>query len=391
MSTPARQTHEVLFAELVATSTAMTSTRSRSAKVAALADLLSRLAPDEIEVAVSLLTGSPRQGKIGVGWRGAFKVDTPPAINASLTILDVHSIFDALAVTAGTGSGAKRTALLTDLFTRATEEEGEFIRRLLIGELRQGTLAGVMSEAVARASAQPVAAVRRAAMFAGDLPVAAHAALTGGADALSAFGLRPLQPVQPMLAASSPSVADAVALFEQSSVEWKLDGIRLQVHRLDDDVRLFTRNLNDVTEHRPDVVEMIRSLPARELVLDGEAVGAHVRFFDCLAVDGETLVDRSLLERLEALERVVGEWRVPGIVTTDADAAERFLEEAIAAGHEGVMVKDASSPYRGRPARRLVAEGQARAHARPRRARGRMGQRPADRMAVQHPPRRAKP
>ena len=309
MPTAARQTHGVLFADLVATSTAMTSTSSRSAKVAALAGFLSRLAPDEIEIAVSTLTGVPRQGKIGVGWRGAFSVEVNSAATPTLTILDVNSVFDSLAVTTGTGSAAKRTALLTDLFSRATHDEGEFLRRLLIGELRQGALAGVMTDAVARASGVPLAAVRRAAMFAGDLPTAALAALTGGADALSAFGLTPLQPVQPMLAASSPSVAEAVALFEQSSVEWKLDGIRLQVHRHGDDVRLFTRNLNDVTEQLPDVVEMIRSLPAQELVLDGEAVGGQVRFFDCLALDGESLVDRPLVERLGALERVAGPWR----------------------------------------------------------------------------------
>jgi DNA ligase-1 len=345
MTAPARQTHRVLFAELVATSTAMTSTSSRSAKVAALADLLGRLAPDEIIIAVSALTGVLRQGKIGVGWRSAFGVDVEPAAAPTLTIHDVDTALDALGATTGTGSGAARSALLTDLFSRATHDEGEFLRRLLVGELRQGALAGVMTDAVARASGVPLAAVRRAAMFAGDLPTAAVAALTEGAEALSAFGLTPLQPVQPMLAASSPSAAEAVALFEESSVEWKLDGIRLQVHRRGDDVRLFTRNLNDVTEHLPDVVETIRSLPARELILDGEAVGGQVRFFDCLALDGETLVDRPLVERLEALERVAGTCRVPGIITTDGEAAQRFLDEAIAAGHEGVMVKDASSHY----------------------------------------------
>jgi DNA ligase-1 len=345
MSTLARQTQPVLFAELVATSAAMTSTSKRSAKVAALADFLSRLAPEEIEIAVSTLTGSPRQGKIGIGWRSALKVDASPADAPSLSILDVHTIFDELAVTTGTGSGARRTALLTDLFSRATHDEGEFLRRLLVGELRQGALAGVMTDAVARASGLPLAAVRRAAMFAGDLPVAARAALTGGADALDAFGLQPLQPVQPMLAASSPSATEAVALFERSSVEWKLDGIRLQVHRAGEEVRCFTRNLNDVTEHMPGLVDVIRSLPATEFVLDGEAVGGEVRFFDCLALDGETMVDRPLLDRLAALERVAGPLRIPGIVTASGEEAERFLEHAVATGHEGVMVKDVSSPY----------------------------------------------
>jgi DNA ligase-1 len=335
----------VLFADLVATSTAMTSTSSRSAKVAALADLLTRLSPDEIVVAVSTLTGAPRQGKIGVGWRGAFAVDTTAATDPTLTILDVDAAIEALAATTGAGSAAARSALLVDLFSRATHDEGEFLRRLLVGELRQGALAGVMTDAVARAAGLPIAAVRRAAMFAGDLSTAAAAALTEGADGLAAFALQPLHPVQPMLAASSASVADAVALFEQSSVEWKLDGIRLQVHRSGDDVRLFTRNLNDVTEQLPALAEVVRSLPASEFILDGEAVAGEVRFFDCLSLNGENLVDRPLLERLGALEGVAARWRVPGILTTDADMAERFLEEAIAAGHEGVMVKDASSPY----------------------------------------------
>ena len=294
---------------------------------------------------MSTLTGAPRQGKIGVGWRGAFAVDSTAANDPTLTILDVDGAIDALGATTGAGSAAARSALLHDLFSRATPAEGEFLRRLLVGELRQGALAGVMTDAVARAAGLPIAAVRRAAMFAGDLPTAAAAALTEGADALAAFALRPLHPVQPMLAASSPSVADAVALFEHSSVEWKLDGIRLQVHRSGDDVRLFTRNLNDVTEQLPAVVALIRSLPATEVILDGEAIAGEVRFFDCLSVDGESLVDRPLLERLDALERVAGPWRVRGITTTDTDAAERFLEGAIAAGHEGVMVKDAASFY----------------------------------------------
>ena len=333
------------FADLVATSTTVTSTSSRSAKVAALADLLRHLAPDEIAIAVSILTGAPRQGKIGVGWRGAFGIDVPHATAPSLTILDVDAAIGRLASTTGTGSGAARTALLTDLFGRATAEEAEFLRRLLVGELRQGALAGVMADAVAKASGTTIAAVRRAAMFAGDLATAAVAALTGGGGALDAFELRALHPVQPMLAASSPSATDAVGLFERSSVEWKLDGIRLQVHRSGNEVRCFTRNLNDVTAELPGLVSLAVALPADSFVLDGEAVAGDVRFFDCLALDGASLVDRPLLDRLDVLERVAAPWRVPGTVTNDAAEAEAFLEQAIASGHEGVMVKDASSTY----------------------------------------------
>jgi DNA ligase-1 len=335
----------VRFADLVATSADVTATRSRSAKIAALADLLSRLDPDEIVVAVSDLTGKARQGKIGVGWRGAFAIDVEPAATPSLTIVEVDRIFDELAGTSGAGSGAARKRLLHELFGRATADERDFIRRLLVGELRQGALAGVMGEAVARAAGLSVTDVRRAAMFAGDLSVAAHAALTGGVAALAEFDLRPLSPVLPMLAASSPSVADAVGLFELSSVEWKLDGIRLQVHRDGDTVRLFTRNLNDVTEQLPAFVDAMRALPAERVILDGEAISGQVRFFDCLHVDGDHLVDRPLLERLALLDRVAGPWRIPGIVTSDASEAECVLEDALREGHEGVMVKDASSTY----------------------------------------------
>ena len=334
-----------LFADLVATSKTVTSTSSRSAKVAALAGLLARLQPEEIAIAVSILTGAPRQGKVGVGWRGAFAVDATYAASPTLTILDVDAALETIAHTSGTGSSATRTSVLRELFGRAAPDEADFLRRLLVGELRQGALAGVMADAVAKASNTPLAAVRRAAMFAGDLATAALAALTGGAPALEAITLQPLHPVQPMLAASSHSVSDAIALFDLSSVEWKIDGIRLQVHRAGGDVRCFTRNLNDVTDQVGGLVAELRALPSDSFVLDGEAVAGTVHFFDCLAVDGESLVDRTLLERLDALEWVASRWRVPGIVTRNGDEAEAFLEDALTTGHEGVMVKDASSPY----------------------------------------------
>src|SRR5207248_3874377 len=122
-----------------------------------------------------------------------------------------------------------------------------------------------------------------------------------------------------------------------------LDGIRVQAHRAGGEVRLFTRKLNDVTDQLGVAAARVRSLPADALVLDGESVAGELRFFDCLHVDGEHLVDRPLVERLEVLERVAGEWRVPGIITTDPDESERFLHDAMAARHEGGMVKDAAS------------------------------------------------
>ena len=255
------------------------------------------------------------------------------------------------------------------MFGRATAEEADFLRRMFTGELRQGALAGVMAEAVAQAADVPAATVRRAAMLGGDLNQAAVVALTEGMTGLERISLRPLQPVLPMLAATSASVAEAIEACGLSSVEWKLDGIRLQLHRVLDEVRIYTRNLNDVTERVPGLVALARSLPADAVVLDGEAVGLGdderpelfqdtmsrfdlesgstltIRFFDCLHLDGDDLVDRPLVERHEALGRVAGPWRIPGIITDDPVAAEAFLAESLASGHEGVMVKDIRSPY----------------------------------------------
>jgi DNA ligase-1 len=359
----------VLFAELVATSTAVTSTSARSAKIDSLAKLLARLDHDEVAIAVAMLTGVPRQGRIGIGWRTVVNVDVAPSETPSLTLLDIDNLIDRLAAATGPGSGAARNALLVDVLERSTEDEIAFLRRLFTGELRQGALAGVMAEAVARAAGVPAPAVRRAAMLGGDLNTAAVVALTEGMDGLTAIGLQPLQPVLPMLAATSASATEAIEACGMSSVEWKLDGVRLQLHRAGDEVRVYTRNLNDVTERVPGMVALARSLPAEMVVLDGEAVGLGdderpelfqdtmsrfdvdagstltIRFFDCLHLDGVDLIDCPLLERLEALGRVAGPWRIPGIITDDPAAAEAFLEDAVASGHEGVMVKDIRAPY----------------------------------------------
>jgi DNA ligase-1 len=359
----------MLFAELVATSSAVTSTSARSAKISALAGLLSRLDDSEVQIAVAMLTGTPRQGRIGIGWRTVFNVDVPAADAPSLTILDIDALVDALAATSGAGSNAARAALLTDAYGRASVDETDFLRRMFTGELRQGALAGVMAEAVAQAAGVPATAVRRAAMLGGDLNRAAVVALTEGIDGLEQINLQPLQPVLPMLAATSASVSEAIEACGMSSVEWKLDGIRLQVHRVLDEVRIYTRNLNDVTDRVPGLVALARSLPADTVVVDGEAVGLgdderpelfqdtmsrfdleegsslSIRFFDCLHLDGQDLVDRPLIERLEALGRVTGPWRIPGVVTDDAAVGEAFLADALASGHEGVMVKDIRSPY----------------------------------------------
>jgi DNA ligase-1 len=241
-----------------------------------------------------------------------------------------------------------------------------------VGELRQGALEGLVADAVARASDVPATVLRRAWMLDGDLGRVALAARTGGRAALESIGLTVLQPVRPMLAATSESVAAALGELGAASVEWKLDGARIQVHRMGDDVRVFTRNLNDVTHRVPEVVTVARSLAATRFVLDGETLalgddespdafqdtmsrfgrddgitGAELRpfFFDCLHVDGNDLLDRPLVERLDALSRVAGDHRVPGVVTEDLAQAEAVLDTSLKTGHEGVMVKAADSLY----------------------------------------------
>ncbi len=361
----------MLLAEVVRTSEAVASTPARLAKVTSLADLLRRLAPDEVEAAVSFLIGRPRQGKVGIGWATLRAVDPPPAENPSIEILELDRAVTELQALEGQGSGAVRLGLLGDLVARATAPEADFIRRVLLGELRQGAVQGVMADAVARASGIPIATVRRAAMLAGDLARVATVALTEGEPGLSAIGLDVLRPVLPMLASTSPDVASALSELGPSLVEWKLDGARVQAHRRGDEVRLYTRNLNDVTDRLPAVVDLLRSLDVDRVVLDGEILGVSddgpeafqetmssfgrrtgppgraslgVWFFDCLHLDGEDLLDRPLVERAAALDRT-GAPRVPSLATDDLDAALAFQNEALAAGHEGVMVKAVGSPY----------------------------------------------
>jgi ATP-dependent DNA ligase I len=359
----------VLLADLVATSGAVASTRARSAKTAAIADLLGRLGPDEIEPAVGFLTGEARQGRIGVGWATVFNLEVVVATTPTLTIGDVDRALDRLATTTGSGSTAGRQEILRDVFDRATADELDFLRRLFVGELRQGALAGIMADSIAKAASVPAALVRRAAMLSGDLGRVAVVALTGGEAGLRGVGLEVGRGVQPMLASGAPDVAAALADVGLASVEWKLDGARIQVHRRDDDVRIYTRNLNEITERLPNVVEWARGLPVHAVVLDGEAIGVDdderprafhdtmssfgsdaasnlgAYFFDVLHVDGEDLLDRSLTDRLEVVQSLVGDRRIPGIVTGSAEEAATFLDAAIAAGHEGVMVKSVDSTY----------------------------------------------
>ena len=363
---------------LVETSDAVGAMASRLRKVELLADLLRQAREDEIEPLVAFLSRGPRQGRIGIG-TSAIRAAVPltSAESASLTIKEVDEAFEALAAVKGTRSTERRVALLRSLFERATHDEEAFLRKLLYGELRQGALEGVLMDAVARAAGVPAAAIRRAAMFAGDLAPVARAALTQGASGMDAYSVRLFQPVQPMLADSAPAIEDALASTGDASVEYKIDGARIQVHKDGSDVRVYTRNLRDVTASVPEVVEVVRAAPGRTLILDGEAIALRrdgtprpfqitmrrfgrrkddealrcelpltPLFFDCLYADGATTIDEALARRLDLLHatapaaNLVPHLRAPG--AADADA---FLSKALAQGHEGVMVKALGAPY----------------------------------------------
>ncbi len=361
----------MLLAEVVRTSETVASTRARSEKVASLAALLRRLSPEEVEPAVAFLSGEPRQGKIGVGWATLQAVEPAPADEPSIQVLELDGAIARLQSLSGPGSAGARRELLARLLRRATAAEADFVRRLLIGELRQGALEGVMTEAVSRASGVPLPTVRRAVMLAGELGRVTALALAEGEAGLSAVGLEVLRPVLPMLASTADDLSSAIAVLGPSAVEWKLDGARVQAHRKGEHVRLYSRNLNDVTGRLPGVVAMLRGLPLHSVVLDGEVLGVTdegpesfqdtmssfsrragpptagalgVWFFDCLHFDGEDLLDRPLRDRSAALDRT-GARRVPSLVTDDVEAASAFQAEALAAGHEGVMVKAVSSRY----------------------------------------------
>lgn len=361
----------MLLDELVTTADAVASTRSRLAKVDALADLLRRLDPDEIAPAVGFLVGKPRQGRVGVGWRGMSAAMGEPAAEPTLSVADLDELLDRLATTSGSGSAGERATALRELTARATEREQGFVSRALLGDMRTGALEGVLTDAIARAADRPGDVVRRAAMLSGDLGETARLALTGTAAELDDVGLVVGRPVLPMLAATAPTAADAIATTGEASVEYKLDGARIQVHREGDDVRVFTRNLADITHRLPEVVEVVRRMPVRDVILDGETLsldedgaprpfqetmsrfGAeaaretllHPWFFDVLHVDGRDLLDEPLSTRMGELERIAGEHRIPGEVTADPEVAERVSHDALAAGQEGVVVKAIGSPY----------------------------------------------
>jgi DNA ligase-1 len=368
-----------LLSVLVATSQRVGATSGRLAKVREIAGTLRAIEPAEIEVAVLYLSGDIPQGKFGVSYAMLQSAaQTAAAAESTLTILETDRRVGEIAVIRGSGSSARRTTALRELFALATQSEHEFLVRLLVGELRQGALAGVMLDAIAAASNVPIERVRRAAMYAKSLGEVARLAMLEGADALTRFQLELFSPVAPMLAQTAADAEEALGQFEGPvAFEWKMDGARVQVHKSGDEVRIYTRTLNDVTAAVPEIVEAVRALPAREMILDGEAIaftaagrphpfqitmrrfGRRLNveamradlpirgyFFDCLRLEAESLIDHPTRERFDALAKAVPEeLRVPRRVTSAVSEADAFYEAALAAGHEGLMAKALDAPY----------------------------------------------
>ena len=388
----------VLLSELVRTSEAVAGAPGRRVKIDELAGLLRRAAPDEVPVAVAFLSGELRQRQIGVGYAavGGLLGTAPgtvaeaaraasPGAGPALTLAGADAAFAAIGAVAGPGAQAERRRLLGEVFARASEAERSFLTRLLAGELHQGALEGVMAEAVARAAGVSAGQVRRAHLLGGSLPAVAEAALTAARDggpaaasaALHAFRLQVGRPLRPMLAGSAPTVAAAFEKLSPAAVEWKIDGIRIQVHRQGGEVTVFTRSLDDITGRLPEITTAVLGSPAQSLVLDGEAIALDAAgrarpfqvtasragtqgaadqqrqdipltpfFFDLLHLDGRDLIDEPAAERQAQLAAVLPTGlRVPRIVTADPGEAQRFFTDAVARGHEGVVIKSLDAPY----------------------------------------------
>ena len=366
------------LADLAAVSRNVAATASRLAKVRELSSFLRKLDADEIPIAIAFLSGETRQGKLGIAYAALRDAPwrSPPAA-PTLGLKDVDAEFAGFAATRGKGSAATRAHRLRGLFERATEEERDFLARLIVGELRQGALKGLMVEAIAAAADLPLAVIRRAAMSAGGMAEVARVALIEGEGGLARFSITLMQAVLPMLSQSAESIDEALERLGTAAFEWKLDGVRVQVHKSGADVRVYTRNLNEVTDRVPEIVGTLRGLPATALILDGEAIALRADgtphsfqttmrrfgrkldvesirrelplsayFFDCLLLADTALLDHAASERFAALQRTLPQALIiPRIVTADRDEAERFFRDALAHRHEGVMAKALDQPY----------------------------------------------
>jgi DNA ligase-1 len=363
----------MLFGRVVEISRRVAQTSRRLEKIELIAGLLRLAAPDEIETVVAFLSGYSRQGKIGVGYRTLENLGATPADTAELALADVDTALSEMA----RAEPKPRRELLERLMTRATAPEQSFLKALLVGEIRQGALEGVMLEALAKASGTRPERVRRAAMMAGDVTLVARPAMEAGEAGLARFDIQPMRPVQPMLAQTAEDPAQAIAELGRAAFEYKFDGARVQMHRAGGEVRIFSRALNDVTAAAPEIVEAARALPGGDLILDGEALclGPDARpqpfqvtarrfgrkldlvrmraelplspfWFDLLYADGQSMLDEPQHGRFEALARLAPAGAlVPHLVTANEEEAAEFIRGALDHGHEGVMAKSLEAVY----------------------------------------------
>jgi DNA ligase-1 len=352
--------------------------RSRNEKIACLADLLRGLPPPDVAIAVAYLSGQLPGGRVGLGYAQLRSARPESGLaEARLTLREVEDTFARIRGCSGPGAVRERVRLARGLLEAATPDEQEFLIRLVLGELRQGALEGLMAEAVARAAQLPARSVRRALMLSGDLGAVAAAALERGRVGLDSFAVRPLHPLQPMLAQPAADVEQALGRLGQAGIEYKLDGARVQVHKQGETVRVFSRQGNDVSESVPELVDAVAALREDELILDGETLALRPDgrplpfqdtmrrfgrkrddpdlrrslpltsyFFDCLYAGGEGLLDREARERSARLAACVPQrLLIHRIETGDPARAAAFAEQAWARGHEGVVAKSLSAPY----------------------------------------------
>jgi DNA ligase-1 len=368
----------MLLSEVAETSERVGGTRSRLKKISLLAHCLGRLSDAEIEIGVAYLSGELRQGRVGVGPALVYSLpDGNDAEHPTLSLAETDRIFGMIAGAAGPGSPAERSRLFASLLRKTTRNEREFLRRLALSDVRQGALSGLVTEAIANAADVPVDEIRRAVMLSGDLGSVARIALTGNRDGLASLTVRMFRPVMPMLAQTAESVGEAISRLGLAAFEWKLDGARIQVHKSGNEVKVFTRKLNDVTDAVPDIADSVRSIRADKIILDGEAlvfkengrphpfqvtmrrlgrkqdVSGMSRelpltpfFFDCLSLGGEGQLHLPGETRFRAMSAVVpGNMIVPRRVTDNVPEAEDFLKSALDAGHEGLMAKSITAVY----------------------------------------------
>ena len=367
----------MLFADIVETSRRIAGTKKRLEKTDLLAALLRRLTPEEVEIAVSFLSGAARQGRIGIGYATLRGSVSAPAVEPSLEVSEVDRVLSRIAAVQGTGSEQSRRDLLSELFARATGDEQQFLSALLVGELRQGALEGIMLEGLAKASGVPADRIRRAAMMAGGAAAIARPLMEKGEAGLTHFSVQLFRPVQPMLAQTAETVGDALEELGEAAFEYKFDGARVQAHKSGDEVRIFSRGANDVTAAIPEIVEAVRNLPARDLILDGEVLSMDAEgrpqpfqvsmrrfgrklnveqmlselpmtpfWFDLLYENGAPLLDESQNKRFAELSALVpATHTVPHLITGDPAKADEFLKQALLGGHEGLMAKARDAAY----------------------------------------------